>query len=280
MLYSFSEPRLVICSAGQRNFLMSSVSPDGLAEFRKNLHSLLHSNDNIHGGARNRAKNINTHASQASPRAKRQPVENKVIPKKELQFNDEPKLDQKKWKRERRELQNIIDVKNNKILTLSKANLERAETIKVLNEKVVRLERINSQKDIQIDQLEKIILGLQNLSRANEDVMITRKDQIKIHEHHEDDDEEENIEEGADEVDLGPDYYDEDDPHESSMSLMNTDTIDLDKEINLNTQQLMDLDLRHLSIKKPSGPAIYNSNTTAPYNNDSDSDLENYLFSV
>lgn len=259
---------------------MSSVSPDGLAEFRKNLHSLLHSNDNIHSGTRNRAKNINTHASRAAPRAKRQPVKDIVIPKREQQLDNEPKLDQKKWEGEKIELQNIIDVKNNKILTLSKANLERAETIKVLNEKVVRLERLNSQKDIQIDQLEKVILRLQNLSRANEDDMITRKDQIKIYEPHADDDGEENTEEGADKVDLAPNYYDEDDPYESTMSLMNTNTIDLDKEINLNTQQLMDLDLRHLSIKKQSGPAIYNSNTTAPYNNDSDSDLENYLFSV
>ncbi|ODQ45163.1 hypothetical protein PICMEDRAFT_12899 [Pichia membranifaciens NRRL Y-2026] len=275
MVYSFSKPKLVLRSTGRKVAIMSSVSSDSLAEFRKNLHFLLHSNDNVPSDTRN-AKSVKTHGSQAAPRARRPPVENTVIPKKKIQFNDESYLGQKRWEREKRELHNTIDVKNNKILTLSKANLERAETIKVLTEKVVRLERLNSQKDAQIDQLEKVILRLQNLSRANENDMVTRNN------HQEDDDYgEAGLEES---VDLTPNHYDEEDLHESTISLLNSkNTLDLDKEINLNTQQLMDLDLRHLSFQRSSaqgGPPIYNSNATDPYKNDSDSDLENYLFSV
>lgn len=265
---------------------MSNVGPDGLAKFRRNLHTLLHSNDNKPYVPRKDAD----HVKIQMPRAKRQPNEN-ILTQARRHSAQDLKSEREKWEQEKSELQNAIEVKNNKILTLSKANLERAETIKTLNEKVERLEKLNSQKDIQIDQLEKLILRLQSLSRANENSKMNRSSTVNRYEN----DDMHNSDKRIEDDDYN-DYYDNDEIselspsvdksnlHEATISLLNSkNTVDLDSEINLNTQQLMDLDLRHLTFSKSNEPAIYNSNTTKNLHysgNDSDSDLEKYLFSV
>lgn len=255
---------------------MSNVGPDGLAKFRRNLHTLLHSNDNKPYVPRKDADHVKIQV----PRAKRQPNEN-ILTQARRHSAQDLKSEREKWEQEKSELQNAIEVKNNKILTLSKANLERAETIKTLNEKVERLEKLNSQKDIQIDQLEKLILRLQSLSRANEKCKTNRSSTVNRYEN---DDMHNSDYYDNDEIsELSP-SFDESNLHEATISLLNSkNTVDLDPEINLNTQQLMDLDLRHLTFSKSNEPAIYNSNAAKNLHysgNDSDSDLEKYLFSV
>lgn len=245
---------------------MSNIKPsEGLSEFRKSLHSLLHSNDNK--PINQKARTVNTtslstknkgsfHLSSTLDSQSKQK-------KEELKRNREHNMDIK-------ESQNIIEVKNKKILSLNKSNLEKSEKIKELNEKLDKLEQQNTEKGERIVQLEKLILEMQKLN-ASTSKFKERKTTV-ISDSDESDYEDESIKFNCIENNEGYDL--------STTNFLNPSPSDADKSINLDTQQLMNLDLKQLVIKD-NDTSIYNSYKLDGYSKDhDDSDIEEYLFAV
>lgn len=221
----------------------------GLAEYRKKLHTLLH--NNTPASAQSTSKNVKFQTTTyISPTDTIKPT-NKT--------NDNVKLIKKI-----QELENVIDSKNKKIVILSKANLEKVETIKELNSKCKNLEGLNVQNNKRIEQLEKIIIDMQRSYTQH----------IKEEEEHQynvinEDGDDDSVDEDADNI-LAADY----DLTKNLISRTTSRNSNIDTEINLNTQQLLNLDINQLTIHN-SGVGIYNN----ALNEDGD-DIDNYLFEV
>jgi hypothetical protein len=212
---------------------------DGLAEYRKKLHTLLHNNTN------NPNSNINTKVKNV----KFQNLNTNVL------NNESGKLNKKIT-----ELENTIEMKNKRIVLLSKANLEKVEVIKTLNEKIDHLQNLNNQKSSRIEQLEKIIVEMQNSYQ-------------------------EQVQQNQIEPTYDIDNLDFDDTHDlnTTGNFLNKTTTtsrnsilgnNLDNDIDLSTQHLLELDLNQLTFSN-TGIGIYNTSKQ-----DTGDNIESYLFEV
>lgn len=257
-----------------KNIAGDDDSSDNLAEFRKNLHSLLHKNDNNnnHNSNNNKIRRENNEIHLSIPTLESK-TENNELLRKVRQLENKVI-----------ELEKIVELKNTKILNLSTTNVENIKKIQDLNSKISNLNNLNTSKDSQIDKLEKIIIKMQKLSAKDEidnqhnyyEYETKKNNYYGNNDKDSDDDDNKIYKEYDMQVDPGID-------DNSTTNLLNSrDSQDFESDINLNTQQLLNLDLDRLTLKNV-GPTIYNSNKVGDsYNNDSDNDseLEEYLFPV
>lgn len=209
---------------------MAEGFPDGLLEYRKKLHSLLHNKD-----PKERPRTTHTPPPPAAPTSKvRFPNLNNTPPKSDLQSKIST-------------LENTIDLKNKKIVSLSKSNLSKVEIIKSLNMKINKLQNQNLEKDAKIEELQRIIVQMQSLTQ-NSDI--------------------EEEQEREEEVDTTADF--DSDLHLDTQQLLNLDLQDL------TFHQRNPPTSRHNS-GVVSIPSAYNSNKM---NDDLDDDLDEYLFEI
>lgn len=230
---------------------------EGLAEYRKKLHSLLHNN-----ASTSSVSNLDT----KSRRSVRFPtVDAGRIGKYDQRITD---------------LENSIDLKNKKIVVLSRANLEKVETIKLLNEKIGHLQRSCSEKDKRIEQLERVIIDMQKLTCTNR------------HDTNVGNDLPSSLLPPADsssesDSDSNSDFYphlDIDPGADSSVWRLNrpVNPANGEGEIALNTQQLLNLNLNDLAfdLNADLSSSLPNRKDTLEYTTEIDSDCEHYLFDV
>ena len=287
---------------------MTEGFPDGLLQYRKKLHDLLHNNDSPASSTPTPTATPNLQTRPKSSLRRQPPTKSTIsgstIPKvgASVKFEEiKPKIVDLKKKLEAKitDLENIIDMKNKKIVILSKSNLEKVEVIKNLNGKIKKLDTQSREKDSKIEELEKIIIKMQAINRDQQretELDRERHEMERRLDQREDqllDDEIFNISTSSrhnHSVEVNDDA-----PHTLELA-------DIDSDMNLNTQQLMDLDLRELTFH-PKGTETsdqryqlssrsdqYRSSThssgavACAYNSNEfeelDSDLEEYLFEI
>lgn len=219
----------------------------GLAEYRKKLHTLLHTQSS--SSSPQNPKNVKFLPTSFTP------TTNTIKPI--MKTNDNVKLTKKI-----QDLENTIDSKNKKIVILSKANLEKVEMIKDLNTKCKNLESLNHQNNKRIEQLEKIIIDMQK-SYTQQIQAEQQQPSNTVNVNDDDDDIDE-----SDVLDVDFELT------KNLISRSTSTTSNFDTEINLNTQQLLNLDINQLTIHN-TGVGIYNNVL-----NDEADDIDNYLFEV
>lgn len=152
------------------------------------------------------------------------------------------------YNKENRKLNHYIELKDKKIKMLNKANSENLKLIKELNDKIENLENLNAEKDIRIQQLEGIVSDLEKNIKLNH---------------------------------LYSDNFNKPDNDCNDYLTSNKDDeTDSNLSIDLNTKQLMNLNINNLSFNDDNKSGIYNSNKNNSKLVESDDDFEEYLYSV
>lgn len=232
-----------------------TMEGESLATYRKTLHAMLHSSE----------KN-NTPSKKVTFN---KPVENGSIPTRNInsEFQDKIIKDKKIIK----QLNRTIVEKNEEIDSLKKLEVQYNTRIKNLEKFIHDMKIVDMKKNDKILHLEKLLLLKENkLSSRN-----------MFDNYRQDRELEEELEEEPEEEDFVNDFN----------TTTNSEMQNFDVDINLNTQQLLNLDLSKLQSILPSSSPSYTSPTDSPsspslcnssvpvlgYRATTDSDLSDYM---
>ncbi|GMM43825.1 hypothetical protein DAPK24_004000 [Pichia kluyveri] len=224
-----------------------SHSPDNLVQYRKRLHNLLHTSNN------SKIKSSSSN-SNPSPNVRfKLPINdnnNNNIPIQNTLEVIKPKIIKLKnnYNERIKEYEKIIIDKDEKILQLNNSNLIKSEKINNLQNQLIELNKLLKSKDEKINNLENMIIKMQQIIELQDNNLLNDDSIDEINERNENPDNNSNT-----------NNYSNNNIYEDDYN---------DNSINLNTQQLIQLDLNNLSY--------------LPINNKPDDldDINSYLFDI